>query len=209
MFGFANSVLSNETPDAGLCNLGVNKPTHGSVCFVVSKTGGHTHTRRRLHEPEASAELHTDHVPDGREPCGLGEGRSEAHTSGSLQKPAEGPVRPHRGLAGRSRCKEQRPRDKTLQQWLLTSWEVTLLDQNVIVQHSPAPVNYSYRADKHFIGSTSSTPSTTRSVPASCGRFTWKQTTTLKESTSHASSRCVRVKGSCSARSVLPVPASI
>lgn len=67
--------------------------------------GGHTHTRRRLHEPEASAEVYKDHLPDGGRPRGPGEGQPEDHAEGSLQNPQHGPLRPHRGLSGRPCCR--------------------------------------------------------------------------------------------------------
>lgn len=42
-------------------------PRLAVVCRVPS-AGGHTHTRRSLHEPEAPTEVHKDHVPDGGRP---------------------------------------------------------------------------------------------------------------------------------------------
>lgn len=77
------------------------------IVTIFPNTGGHTYTRCCLHEPEASAEIYKDHIPDRGRSCGHGEGRSEAHTQGSLQKPKDGPLRPHRRLSGRARCKDK------------------------------------------------------------------------------------------------------
>lgn len=77
--------------------------TVGSLCNI----GGYTYTRCRLHEPETFAEIYKDHIPDWGRSCRLGEGQSEDHTQGSLQKPGQGPLRPHRGLSGCARCKNK------------------------------------------------------------------------------------------------------
>lgn len=80
---------------------------HVVTVRFMSNTGGHTYTRCCLHEPEASVEVHKDLLPDRGGSRHLGEGRSEDQAQGSLQQPQDGPLRPHRGLSGRARCKNK------------------------------------------------------------------------------------------------------
>lgn len=48
---------------------------HIVTIWFMSNTGGHTYTRCCLHEPEASAEIYTDHVRDRGRSRGPGEVR--------------------------------------------------------------------------------------------------------------------------------------
>ncbi len=73
----------------------------------MSNTGGYTYTRRSLHEPETSAEIYTDHIPERGRSRGLGEGQSEDHAQRSLQQTPPGPIRPHCRLSGCPRCKNK------------------------------------------------------------------------------------------------------
>lgn len=85
-----------------------------SKILLMSNSGGHTHPRRRLHEPEASAQVHKKHLPDRSRARGVGERRSEGHAQRRLQQPAHGPLRPDRGLSGRARCRSKQTRNTTI-----------------------------------------------------------------------------------------------
>lgn len=61
--------------------------THTVTVYFTPNLGGYTYTCCCLHEPETSAEIYKDHIPDRGRSRGLGEGQSEDQAKGGLQQP--------------------------------------------------------------------------------------------------------------------------
>lgn len=99
-----------------------------SICWykAVPLSGGHAHSRSCLHVPEAPLNLHSENLQPRRWPSCVGKGREEDDAPGGFRQPWYGPLRSHRGLAGRACGKGQAAEGCTvfifLGEWLLCGY---------------------------------------------------------------------------------------
>lgn len=75
-----------------MCTVSCSCTRYTLTLCIMSNLGGHTYTRCCLHEPEASAEIHSDYIPDRSRPVDPGEGWSEAYPQASVRQPHHGPL---------------------------------------------------------------------------------------------------------------------
>lgn len=160
-----------------------------SPLSFAAPSGGHTHPRRGLHEPKASAALHQEVLPRGCRPRRAQASREGSNNEGTFRVPSPAPLRPHRGLPGRARCTFHWLEISTVNGLFLSSLTgiMSSVGMNPCGYESCLPTFFSIsflfpcRADKPSSVSINLMPSTIPWEPASYVTCTWRQKTTSME----------------------------